>query len=56
MHNIFAGPMGIKSQSKKHSKKEKKVQKCHINSLVQMESACVLKEKACQLTFMYNIW
>ena len=27
MHNIFAGPMGIKSQSKKHCKeKRKKVQ------------------------------
>lgn len=56
MHNIFAGPMGIKSQSKKHCKeKKKKGTKVSGKQFGTNGVNMRVKREGLQLSFMYNI-
>ena len=45
--------MGIIPKVINTIREKKNVQKCHVNSLAQMESACVLRDGL--MSFMYNI-
>ena len=44
IHKIFAGPMVIIPKVRNTIREKKNVRKCHVNSLAQMESACMLRE------------